>query len=164
MTGATLPTLTTAQRIGRVVSVFMIFIAIGPLVGTIVFLLMFALIGMGKADLAGFVWVGFFALIYGIPFGYMIGIWPAGLVGLIVGIRQAYFGPASLWFALGAALVVAAGFLLVTGGGFSRALTDQDAIPYYAVTMMVTCIASTLVCWAVVRSWHLGEPRGSAPT
>ena len=104
------------RRVWRVVAIMWIFIIVGPPLGTIFFMLLTALLGMGKgADLAGLSWVALFALIYGLPFGYFIGIWPAAATGLAVGIRQVYFGGARLWFAVLAAILVSIGFLLATG-------------------------------------------------
>ena len=83
------------RRVWRVVAIMWIFIIVGPPVGTMFFMLLTALLGMGKgADLAGLSWVALLALIYGLPFGYFIGIWPAAATGLAVGIRQVYFGGA----------------------------------------------------------------------
>ena len=78
------------------------------------FMLLTALLGMGKgADLAGLSWVALLALIYGLPFGYFIGVWPAAAP---IGRRH----PAGLlrrrrlWFAV-LAILVSIGFLLATG-------------------------------------------------
>ena len=145
------------RRVWRVVAIMWIFLIVGPPVGTIFFMMLTALLGMGKgADLAGLSWVALFALIYGLPFGYFIGIWPAAATGLAVGIRQVYFGRTGLGFAVLAAILVSIGFLLATGQSLMMKTGDETSFPEYSLLMIATCIVSTLLCWTIVRGWYLG--------
>ena len=148
------------RRVWRVVAIMWIFLIVGPPVGTIFFMLATALLGMVKgADLAGLSWVALLALIYGLPFGYFIGVWPAAATGLAIGIRQVYFGGARLWFAVLAAILISIGFLLATGQSVWVKAGDETSFPEYSVLMIVTCVVATLLCWTIVRGWYLGTSR-----
>jgi hypothetical protein len=155
MTTSRLTTATaTSRRVWRVVAIVWIFIIAGPAVGTLFFMLATALLGMGKgADFAGLTWIALFALIYGLPFGYFIGIWPAVATGLAIGIRQVYFGGASAWFAVLAAILVSVGSLLATGQSILMKTGDETSFPAYSALVITTCIVSTLLCWTIVRGW-----------
>ena len=164
MSGAAIQNPSRAARVGRLVGITWIFILVGPFVGTLVFMLLTALLGMGKgADLAGLTWIALFALIYGLPFGYLIGVWPAIATGLAIGIRQIYFGGASLWFAILAAVVICVGFLLLTGQSVLPNTGDEKSFPEYSALMLATSIAATLVCWSIVRTWHVSTQGTQSP-
>lgn len=140
---------TPLRRVGRVLAVVLVFVLLGPPVGALAFMLTAALIGLGRsADLAGLTWIALFALIYAVPLSYLIGAVPAAVAGLIVGIRQVYFGPATWPYAVGAGLVVGCGVLIVSG---QRITADSDvSLP----VIMMTCLVPTLVCWLFVRGWY----------
>jgi hypothetical protein len=140
------------SRIMRVLGIVMVFVLLGPPVGGITFMLTAALIGLGSgADLAGLTWVALFAVIYAVPLSYFAGTVPAAIAGLLLGIRQAYFGPATWPYAVGVGLLIGFGLLYMSG---QRIGPDADApVP----VLLATCLVPTLVCWLVVRGWHFAH-------
>ena len=153
----------TGARIRRLVWILLVFVVVGPPIGALAFMLALAFVGMGyRVDLGGLTWVALFAVIYGIPFGYLIGIGPAAAAGLIVGIRQAFFGRMAWWLALATGLVVGAGFQFATGQSLvsteqSVGSREQSAI------MIVTCMAATFACWAIMRRRYYSATAGAGP-
>jgi hypothetical protein len=144
----------TAARVRRLIAIVAVFIAVGPPVGALAFILSTALIGMGmKVDLAGLTWIGLFALIYAVPLSYMIGVLPAGAVGLLVGIRQAWFGAISWPFALGIGLAAGAALLLLSGQPVIPRAGSDTVQPVHMPILFATCLSATLACWAIVRKW-----------
>ncbi len=137
------------SRIMRVLGIAMVFMLLGPPVGAIVFMTATALTGMAKGgDVSGLGWIALFALIYAAPFSYFVGIVPAAIAGLLMGIRQAYFGRANWAYAVVVGLLVGFGMLFLTG---QRIAVDADApVPI----LLLTCLIPTLVCWLVVRGWY----------
>lgn len=146
---------TLGKRLSCLAAIVAIFVVIGPPVGALAFMLSIAAVAMGaKTDLASLSWIGLFALIYAAPLSYFIGAGPAAAGGLVFGVRQAFFGPVN-WLA--AALIgagVGIGFLVMSGHSLTSMLTDTEQ-PEYVPVMMVTCLAATMACWAIVRGWHL---------
>jgi hypothetical protein len=147
----------SAARIKRSLAIVAIFVLLGPPVGAVTLLMTVAVVGMGsRLDVAGLARVVPFALIYGIPFGYLIGVTPAAAVGILFGTRQAFFGPVRLWTALaigtlaGVTVHLASGQALLPNG-------SKDALSQQGPVMIVTCIAATMVCWAIVRNWYFAE-------
>ncbi len=145
-----------AARIVRTIGIAWIFLAAGPPIGTVFFLMMTAVIGMGRGiDVAGLSWIALFSLIYGLPFGYMIGFLPALGAGLIVGGKQAWFGPASIWFAMIVGIAVGVCFLAAAGQSlWTNGEAGNDSVQFNAL-LVVTTAFSTLCCWAMIRRWHL---------
>lgn len=166
MTGAAaLPQPTLGARLRRLLAIAWIFAVAGPPIGTVVFMLVTAVIGMGRGvDVAGLSWVALFSLIYGVPFGYLIGVMPALASGLLVGVRQAWFGPAPLWFAVAAGILVGVGFLIATGRPLWHAADAETDPAQFSALIVLTTTLATLCCWAMVRHWHLVPPgRERAP-
>jgi hypothetical protein len=150
----------TGPRVARLISIVLVFMVVGPPVGAMVFMLTVALIGLGaRADLQGLTWVAMFAVIYAVPFSYLIGVGPAAAAGLIVGIRQTYFGRVRWWFALAAGIVVGVGFLLLTGQPLMRFGDEAGALREHSAVIVLTCLGATMVCWAIVRNWYMAPPR-----
>jgi len=149
------------KRVSCVIAVLLVFVFVGPPVGALAFMLTTALVGMGaKVDLAGLSWIGLFALIYAAPLSYLIGAGPAAIGGLVVGIRQAFFGPVTWPIALLVGAGLGIGFLLMSGQSLSSVLSSIEQRDYLLI-MVATCLAATMVCWSIVRNWHFG-PRGRA--
>jgi hypothetical protein len=151
------------QQICRVLAIVLVFALIGPPAGAFFFLMMTALIGMGgNADLAGMTWIGFFALIYGIPFGYLIGIVPAILAGLLIGVPQVFYRQTPWWFAVVAGALTGIAFQIGTGQPLIPQGDDIVKLYGHGPAMIVTCIVSTLICWLVVRSWYWARAQAGA--
>jgi hypothetical protein len=144
-----------AARLRRLIAIVLVFMAVGPPVGAMAFMLSGALVGMGmKVDLAGLTWIGLFALIYAVPLSYLMGIGPAAAVGLLVGIRQAYFGAITWPFAIAIGLAAGAGFLLLSGQPMIPRSGDDAVQPVHVPVIVATCLSGTFVCWAIVRKWY----------
>jgi hypothetical protein len=143
------------QRLRCLLAIVMVFVVIGPPVGALAFMLSIAVIGMGaKVDLVGLSWIGLFALIYAAPLSYFIGAGPAAAGGLVFGLRQAFFGPVNWLVAALIGIGLGVGFLVMSGHSLPSMLTDTEQ-PEYVPVMVVTCLAATMACWAIVRGWHL---------
>jgi hypothetical protein len=151
------------RRIGRMFAILLTFILVGPPIGAMMFMLVVALIGMGeRADLAGLTWVALFSLIYAIPFGYLIGVGPAAAAGLLVGIRQAFFGRMRWYFAAATGILVGIGFQVGTGQRVLPSGDDVAAMRLQGPIMIATCLVATLFCWAIVRNWYHAPNSGTA--
>ncbi|MCO5132090.1 MAG: hypothetical protein M9932_16260 [Xanthobacteraceae bacterium] len=149
------------KRINCLIAILMVFVFIGPPVGALAFMLTVGLIGMGaKVDLIGLSWIGLFALIYAAPLSYFIGAGPAAVGGLIFGVRQAFFGPVRWPVAALIGIGVGVGFLVISGHSLPSMLADSEQ-PEYIPVMVITCLAATVACWAIVRTWHFA-PNGRA--
>lgn len=145
-------------RIWRLITIVLVFIVVGPPVGAVAFVLSTALIGMGmKIDLAGLTWIGLIALIYAVPLSYMIGAAPAVAVGLLVGIRQAFFGAIRWPYALAIGLASGLALLVLSGQPIIPVSGDGAAQPVHIPVMISVCLSATLACWAIVRNWYF-EP------
>ena len=145
-------------RIWRLITIVLVFIIVGPPVGAIAFVLSTALIGMGmKVDPAGLTWIGLFALIYAVPLSYLIGAGPAAAVGLLVGVRQAFFGAIRWPYALAIGLASGLALLVLSGQPMIPVSGDSAAQPVHIPVMISVCLSATFACWAIVRNWYF-EP------
>jgi hypothetical protein len=147
-------TATTGARIRRLLVIMLVFILLGPPIGTMVLMLASVLQGLvTNAGLQGLTWTDLSVIIYVVPFAYMVGVLPAAAAGFLVGLWQAFKGPASWWGAAAIGVLVALGFLAATGQpiinpkeyGVAR---DQTWLA------IVVCVGPTLACWAIVQNWH----------
>jgi hypothetical protein len=140
------------SRFIRALAILIVFVLVGPPVGALVFFLTMALFGMGqKVDLAGLGWIGLFALIYGVPFSYLIGIGPAAVAGLAIGIRDAFFRTATWAFAILTGLGVGVGLLVMSGQQLFPPTVSGTEYPISNPVLLVTCFLSTMFCWFIVR-------------
>jgi hypothetical protein len=154
LNGLTIPESSLRSRVTRALAILIVFLLVGPPVGALVFFLTIALFGMGqKVDLAGLGWIGLFALIYGVPLSYLIGIGPAAVAGLVVGIRNAFFRPATWAFAILTGLGVGIGLLLMSGQQLIPPTASGTEYPISNPILIVTCFVSTMVCWLIVKQW-----------
>lgn len=136
------------MRAGRIFATMLLFMMVGPPIGGLVFMLLVALAGMGKStDLAGLAWVGLFALLYAVPFSYLIGFAPALAAGFLVGAKREATGQVGWKFAIFSGVAVAAGYFVAAGQ--TAALSNDYA--WERLIMAPTCIVSTIVCWGVDR-------------
>ena len=141
-------------RIWRLITIVLVFIIVGPPVGAIAFVLSTALIGMGmKVDPAGLTWIGLFALIYAVPLSYLIGAGPAAAVGLLVGVRQAFFGAIRWPYALAIGLASGLALLVLSGQPMIPFSGNNASHPVHIPAMISVCLSATLACWAIVRNW-----------
>lgn len=135
-------------KLWNFIIVVLIFLAIGPPVGAIVFLGMLAVWLTKTADPGAVGSVFAFLTIYGVIFSWFIGGLPAILMGLFFAIWQTFVGRTRWAFAGGAGIV--AGLLLaLAAGDIARDIGDPPVIPIY----LVTCFCATLACWLLARSF-----------
>jgi hypothetical protein len=145
-----------ALRLWRVVAIILVFVAIGPVVGTAVFIVLAMLDslvthGVGSTDeLVRMIANMVPALIIGSMVGYVIGAIPAAGAGLMVGIKQVYFGGAGWRFALGAGMLL--GLLRLAYDRHLPASQDDTKVLF---GFCVITTLSTLACRRVVKSWYL---------
>src|SRR5262245_33605075 len=105
------------SRILRVTLIALIFALVGPPIGGVTLLTMLAIVNMGPTtNPSDYITVVLFGLIYGAAFAYLFGTLPAVLVGLVMGIRQVYFGRVTGTEALGLGLVAGLIFMIVIIG------------------------------------------------
>lgn len=149
MTAPAQPTI--LERVLRFLLIVLVFAVVGPPVGAMIFMLLVALVGFGWKPEAGSMFViAAFALIYAVPLSYLMGLLPAVLAGGLVGLRLAFFGRMGWLFALLTGLAV--GVAAELAFGQATALREGDGVP---PMLGATCGVATLVCWLIVRCWHL---------
>jgi hypothetical protein len=149
-------------RVGRTLGIMLVFVAVGPPIGGVAFWVfalaaeaVFGQLGskfaplyelrmMSVHEFIGWEWISF-----------AIGVVPIGLAGLAVGIRQAFFGPAPWWMALGTGLLVGLGFAQALGFGFDfDSFEDAYRSARYPAFLAPTFMVSIMACWGLVRNWH----------
>ena len=141
------------SRVVRVLLTVLIFVAVGPPVGAMFFMLSVALVGLGRdVDLGGLVWIGLFSLIYAVPLSYLLGAVPAAASGFLVGLKRELSGTVGWRFALVAGAIVGLGLVIISGQSFRPASTESG--PPSNVILAATCLFSTVFCWAVERNLH----------
>ena len=152
LAGSITSTPSLKSRFLRALAVLIVFVLVGPPVGALIFFLTIALLGMGQNfELAGLGWIGLFALIYGVPFSYLIGIGPAAVAGLAIGIRDAFFRKATWAFAILTGLAVGVGFIVMSGQQLIPPTESGTEYPMSNPVLLVTCFLSTMFCWFIVR-------------
>ena len=159
MSGMSTVTPRASTRLGRLAAIVLVFAILGPPIGTVVFMLTLVLRDLAtNVDMPGLSWFGLFA-IYAVPFGYLIGVWPAAMAGLLLGLWQIFKGPAPWWGAVVVGVLVGPGFLVATGQPIlhpAEAGVARDP----TLLMTVTCVGATLACWGIVRGWHFAARQG----
>jgi hypothetical protein len=107
--------------------------------------------------------VVWFALLYGIPVGYLLLVVPAAAAGFVIGRWQAAAGRLRWWQALaigaltGLAVHLMIGQWLLPGRGNAGYLAGQELVPAAAFAL------GTLAAWSVVRNWNVA-PQASGAT
>ena len=128
--------------------VVLIFVLVGPPVGAIVFLGMLAVWLAKGTDPGAVASVFAFLTLYGVLFSWFIGGLPAVLTGLAFAIWQTFIGRARA--TLAAVAGVCAGLLVsLAAGDIARDIGDPPMFPLY----LVTCLAATMACWLLARSF-----------
>lgn len=147
-------------RLRRVLRIILLFVAVGPLLGTIVQITLLTVLVLGfdsHSDVMTILNAAALMLSFGMYFGYLIGGIPACLAGALIGIKQIYFGGAGWRFALCMGLVM--GFWpLVFIRKLPLSMNDWEAL-------VIACIVSTsatLGCWSIVKSWYLDQANESS--
>lgn len=131
------------KRLPSVVKTLLCFVLVGPPLGTLIFAATFALLAagsLGQVSDAGSLFM--FLALYGVPVGYWIGLPSAAVAGAAIGLWQAYRGRLGLAGATAIGACVGAGTVLIA---------KAQAQPIAALPLLVASIASTLVCWRLIR-------------
>lgn len=140
------------KRLLRLLAITLVFVLVGPPVGAMTFMLLTALVGMGgKPEAGSLLIVAAFAMIYAVPVSYLFGIGPACLAGGLVGLWLAFFGPMRWFAAIMTGLVIGVLMQLLTG----QAMVTQTDDVMLPPVLAIVCGVATLVCWTIVRCWHL---------
>jgi hypothetical protein len=162
---------TWVQGLGKITGFFVL---VGPLIGMVVWLAGAAIDGLIFYQQPG-PRLGLFETIsalsvvssIAIPYGYLLGVVPAALAGLIIGAMQLRFGRLH-WYVVmlvGAAVGVAdifigkllIGFLVTSNAPRPRPDWGSFVFP------IVTCMVATLVCWRFVRDWYTERSASGQP-
>jgi hypothetical protein len=134
------------MRFVQLLLIVVVFAVIGPLVGTIVVAAWFGLIGGTLHWIAQIPGIIIFGVVTGAA--HMLGGIPAVVAGILIGIKQGWFGGVGWLFALGAGALVGMGtevVLLVLSGPSGN--SGLDGMFFAAATV------STLACWRIVKAW-----------
>jgi hypothetical protein len=94
--------------------------------------------------------------------GYTVGLVAAAAAGLMIGVKEAYFGGTGWAFALVVGVLVGLSPELVRCGPWANGwyLLPPDAYRYNLIIFIITCVLTTLVCRWMVR-WCFVRPTGS---
>lgn len=142
-------------KLWNFIVVVMIFLVVGPPVGAIVFLGMLAVWIFKSPDPGAIGPVFAFMTFYGVLLSWIIGGLPASLTGLFFAFWQTFVGRAR-WTLAGVAGVVAGLLLWLAAGDVARDIGDPPTLPLY----LVTCVAATMACWLLARSFVTAGGRG----
>jgi hypothetical protein len=144
----------TIKRLLRVLGVVLVFALIGPPLGALILFLVIGAIQMLGSDPKGLAWVAAFAIIYAVPLSYLFGLAPAATAGLAIGIWQTFIGRTTWMVAVGVGLIVGIGMLYAGGQGPFEATPKENDFREYPAILVLTCAASTVLCWLIVRNWY----------
>jgi hypothetical protein len=156
-----------AARLRRAMGILLVFVAAGPPIGGLAFLLL-SLVeeAFGRVG-SKFVPLYKFAPLYELrmsPGGtlfaivlasYVVGAAPIGAAGVAIGIKQAFLGRTRWWMALGAGFVAGVAFdMSFNGFDLSTALEEFGV---FESVLILSCVVAIMLCWRMVRSWHFGS-------
>jgi hypothetical protein len=135
----------SSQRLRRLAETVAIFAAVGPPLGGLVYVETAILPGTWDSErLPSILFAMIDVPLFALPFSYFFGIIPACITGLIIGIRQIFFGP------VGWPEVLAWG--LIIGALFALVVRPSDWGPLIIAAEIMTNAVPTLLCWRIVRS------------
>jgi hypothetical protein len=132
------------MRSVKLLLIVVTFAVLGPVVGTIVFVAELCLRDVAPL---GYQWVfssGFKGLVTGMS--HFIGGIPAAIAGVMIGIKEVWFGGAGWLFALGVGALAGTGLeFLVTRLPHERLSPDGS--------LFVVATLSTLACWGMMKTF-----------
>ena len=140
--------LAVASRRFRVLGITLVFAAVGPPVGTVIFLWPITFTG-SRDDIA--------VLIMSFFLGYITGGIPAVIAGLTIGFKHVYLRGARWWFALGVGVLVGIAFEV----SYRAVSVPAGPVDVRLGTYCAVAMISTFVCWMIVRRWF--SDREAAP-
>ena len=143
----------------KLLPILLVFVVVGPVVGTIAFGLVMASVASSLAEVSRISATMLIGLVWG--FSHVIGGIPAAIAGLIVGIKQVYLGGAGWRFALGVGLVVGCvPLLMIAADGWANDRRVADLKDIAQIVAGACCVTTlpTLACWWIIRSWFVDRP------
>ena len=153
---------TFGARAGMAIAIVIVFVVVGPPIGFLTILI--ASSPSDAIEMLTTVWSPpyFLVLIGGIAMSYVFGGGPLALAGLVVGIKQAYFGPSSWWMALATGLVIGVAGL----GGVHLQFADFPSSNFSLTpaVLILSGVVPTLVCWLLVSGWYFAPPAHTEAT
>ena len=143
-------------RLGRAIGIVLVFVAAGPPIGGFALLLFSASLSVISPNLGSELTMPQLGLALTIIFfSYFFGAGPAALVGLTIGIKQAFFGRTTWWLALSLGLVA--------GAVFTERMGAMNFAPINGALFVLACVIPTMLCWVLVRDWYLPPTTEAAP-
>jgi hypothetical protein len=143
----------------RCLAIVLIFVVVGPPVGGLVVIYGSEIARLhSAADVSAVTrkFANAVALIVGMS--YLLGSLPAAAAGLLVGIRQAFYGTVTWPMALGIGLIVGAAFAVFVVISASRS-GPASLFSAPSALMIAASVIATMVCWVCVRLWYGPAPR-----
>ena len=141
------------SRPGAVFLVLLIFVVIGPAVGTIMAVPLIMLNSGSLSEISQIIWIIVGLAFGGLWVGYFFGGIPAALAGLIIGIKEVYFGGAGWPFVLGVGALVGIAPIV----HFSK-LPASASNWKVDIGLCVVTTLSTVACWSIIRALLLDQP------
>jgi hypothetical protein len=147
------------RRIKRFFLLLLFYVAIGPPVGSMVFMTSSAIVKVQSiSDLQYLPLAPLVGLAFA-PFAYLLGTLPAAFGGLFVAGWQAFLGRVSFAGILALGTMLAIGFVYATEGVGSL---NQKVVDWGAVAAaFFTALLPTVICWYPMRKRYY-PPTGSA--
>jgi hypothetical protein len=142
----------------RLLAIVVVFAVVGPPIGGAVFFLSLGIIGALFADSgpSGLEVVTRMAglAVGGIVFSYLFGFIPAIAAGMLIAVLQLCMTRVPWYAVLVVGLCVGAGFSNFFGSSMVVQVGLPVARPFAYLLNIFTCVASALICWAMVCNWH----------
>jgi hypothetical protein len=153
------PILSSAAKVGSITGLFMV---LGPLIGAGIWVVLIAggalIVGPMPPGLLQTITYMAFLVSMALPFGYIFGLLPASLAGIVIGVTQITFGQLHWTIVL----------LIGAGVGICDVMIQQKLTSLLSVPgikpqgpnllgVMISCAMcaiATCVCWLVVRDWY----------
>jgi hypothetical protein len=140
----TTPAAGRGRAAGRFAFTLLIFALVGPIVGGLVTIAGLTLFGMNIWEPGDAMMVIGVMIIYGLWIAYPLGIVPAVIVGVLIGIKDIY-GGTRFWQAI--ILGVVAGLVWSRYAGSSAEWGKTFVTP----VLVAAALIATIVCWRLTR-------------
>ena len=153
-------TVSPVRKVGNIVGAFM---AVGPPAGC--FFIFVATVTVGNiyrgapiTEVLVGIPLSVLAVIVGIPYSYVYGIFPATIAGLLIGILQLKYGRLNWPLVLAIGICVGVGYSLALGH-LPTAISGKFLLPASLSTPQyvmhsLACVFATFFCWRFVRNWY----------
>jgi hypothetical protein len=142
-----------------VLRVALVFVLLGPPIGAVAFYMWIELIGyeVTRAGIPDFSTGS--AVLSGLLASYGLGMLPAALGGLAVGLWQGLRGSVPVWGALAVSALIWLGIVSLMGLAESHPLTFIERLRNPLMSAFLAAfLVSALACWAIIRRWSTTRP------